>query len=150
MPGKPNSQQSLEESLSNRYAGIYYDPKEPENLREFEHRQLFLRAAARSVPNFANALFATTIPIIAAWLDKRAANPSTEPEAYAEFRSQELAALVSWAKSFNILTNWVVREAHNIVYLGINYAQKGIDVLEAFGAWRRGSTSDARWTCPQF
>ena len=65
----------MDDKFSNRYAGLYFDPKDPGNLKIFQARQLFLRAAAGSVPGFAVSLFEKGGTVVASWVKNNGALP---------------------------------------------------------------------------
>jgi len=127
----------LEDPLFNLYARIYYDPKNPANLRDFQNRQVFLRAAAQNVPGFADSLFKVTWARIHDWIKLNGSLPRPDSPAYGEFYSQIFAEIRGWARSYKIEVNWVIDEAFSAVVLGLRYAETGIDPVEAFGGWRR-------------
>ena len=116
-----------ERSFIRSYAGIFYDPKEPSNLKIFQDQQVFLRVAARIVPDFARSLLAPGITVIADWIKRHGSVPTRTSPAYSEYCSQYLNVVREWARRFNIETDWVIKEACDTVFLGIVYAEKDID-----------------------
>jgi hypothetical protein len=127
----------VEDPLSNSYAGIHYDPKDPGNLRDFVNRQLFLCAAAHYVPRFAASLFEVTWAIINDRIARNGSLPRSDSADSGEFYSRLYGAIREWAKGFRIEADWVINEAHDATILGIRYTQTGIDPVTAFGSWRR-------------
>lgn len=134
----------MQDPLYNRYAGIYYNPENPENLQEFESQQLFLRAAAQHVPGFADSLFKAVIPRVIDQVKKYGSLPQFGSPRFNEYSLGISAAILAWAKSFHIDVEWVLREAFDAAFLGLQYVRKGIDPLEAFGTWRRGADGALR------
>ena len=133
-----------DEPLFNRYARIYYNPKSPANLRDFENMQLFLGAAARNVPGFADSLFQTTHSIMEDWFRKHGAFPRPSSPEQAEFHTRIVDAIRDWARTFNIETEWVIREAFDATVVALTYAGKGIDPVKALGTWRRPHEGSSR------
>jgi|ERR1017187_1554038 hypothetical protein len=115
------------------YPRIYYDPKNPENLKDFQNRQLFLRIAAEKVPGFALSLFKVTGRISGDWIKRSRSLPPPDREYYIQL----FGAIRKWARRYHIEADWVISEAQDIAMVGPLYAQKGIDPVLAFGTWRR-------------
>jgi hypothetical protein len=134
----------VQDPLYNRYAGIYYNPENPDNLQEFESQQLFLRAGAQHVPGFADSLFEAVIPRVHDQLKRYGSLPRFGSPRFREYSLEMSAATLAWAKSFHIDVDWVLREAFDAGFMGFQYVRKGIDPLEAFGTWRRGADGSAR------
>lgn len=126
-----------ERSFIRGYTGIFYDPKEPSNLKSFQDQQVFLRIAARIVPDFARSLLVPGSTVIADWIERHGSVPTPTSPAYSEYCSQFLKVVRDWAAGFKIETNWVIAEACDTIFSGIVYAEKGIDPVLAFGTWRR-------------
>jgi hypothetical protein len=133
----PNQPLDEEQSFIRGYAGIFYDPREPSNLKIFQDQQVFLRIAAKIVPDFARSLLVPGSTVIADWITRHGSVPAPTSPAYSEYCSQFLKVAREWARRFNIETNWVVTEACDTVLSGIVYGGKGIDPVLAFGTWRR-------------
>ncbi len=134
-----------DEPFFNRYANIYYNPKNPANLKDFENRQLFLGAAARVVPDFADSLFKATHPLILDWIKEHGSLPTQkDPPRWTEFYTGIFEAIRDWAKTFSIDTEWVIAEAYDASIVALTYAEKGIDPMKALGTWRRSRHGSAR------
>ena len=119
------------------YPRIYYDPRNPANLKDFQNRQLFLRIAAEKVPGFALSLFKVTGRIIRDWIKRNGSLPRPDSPGYKEYYTRFFGVIRKWATQYHIEADWVINEAQDIAIVGLLYAQKGIDPVLAFGTWRR-------------
>jgi hypothetical protein len=133
---RAESLDAVDDSLNN-YPGIYYDPKNPANIKDLQNRQLFLRIASQKVPDFAGSLFESTVPVIAEGVKVNGSFPRRDSPGSDEYYIQAFSAIREWARRFNIEAAWIVSEAYGIVILGLRYAESGIDPVLAFGGWRR-------------
>jgi hypothetical protein len=79
---------------------------------------------------------------MASWINRNGSVPSPTSPAYSEYCSELLKVVRGWAKRFNIETNWVVKEACDTVLMAILYNKEGIDLVLAFGTWRREHGAD--------
>jgi hypothetical protein len=131
----------MEDPLSNRYAGIYYDPKDPDNLFAFARKQLFLAAAARVVPVFAESLFQVVWSILNERIGRCGSVPRNGAPDYAQFYVGLFAAIRGWSKQFKIDANWVVNEGLSAALCALRYVEKGIDPVAALGTWRRSPSA---------
>jgi hypothetical protein len=134
------------EQFVHRYTDLFYDPKDPSNLKVFKERQLFLRIAAQIVPDFAQSFFEATWRTTADWIQPNGSLPPPRSAAYTEYWSQLFGAIGNWARRFNIETGWVIDEVWCTAFTGIAYEEKGIGAVLAFGTWRRSPqpTHDTR------
>lgn len=118
------------------YPGTYYDPRNPANLKDLQNRQLFLRLAAEHVPGFVVSLFEAAVPVIGDWMKRNGSVPHGGSPGSREYYTLLYGAIRRWARRYNIEVDWMISEAHSAVFIGLLYAQKGIDPALAFGTWR--------------
>jgi len=127
----------VDDPVPDWHTGIFYDPKNPENLKDFQNRQLFLRIAAQNVPEFAKSFFEATSTLISGWIRDHGSLPAYGSSASKEYSSRYFDITSDWARRFNIEADWVINETRDIALSGILYSRKGIDPVLAFGTWRR-------------
>jgi hypothetical protein len=131
----------MEEPLFNRHGGVYYDPKNPANLKDFENRQLYLRAAEQKVEGFSNSLLEVALPLIAVRIQSHGSLPTPSAPDFEAFGSQIMSAVQDWAKSFHIDVAWVHQQALDALDVKLFHIYEKIDSTQIFGMWRRSITS---------
>jgi hypothetical protein len=134
---KTREKRTTDSPFSMDFGGVHYDPKNPANLLDLKNKQQFLCSAAQHVPRFADSLLEATVPLIVDQIKSRGSLPKKSSPEYNDFWSRAIAAIRDWARSFHIDVNWIVDEAWGIVIVAIDYFQKKIEPLKAFGTWRR-------------
>lgn len=141
-----------EDNFRRSFGGLYYDPRDPNNLGLYHARQVFLRSAARVVPDFVNEFMKMIPPTFAeATLrnlrnEPRPANGAPDAikaaqddqDAYflSDVPGKKPGALIAWAERFNIKVPWVIGEAWFALAGVIIYQNKGLSPTLAFGTWR--------------
>ena len=127
----------MEDPFSGTHRGVYYNPTDSTNLKDFQNRQAFLRIAAQHVPGFAESFCTAALGVMGERIKQHGSLPSPNEPDFREYYSHFYDAVRTWARKYNIEVDWVINEAPTLAASILHYRDKGIAPILAFGTWRR-------------